>query len=205
MDFKLTAEQTKWRDVARKFDMKSVLKDLALTKTYQRTSVRSPGEQPAEDRYRVAIEKPVWAEQLLWSTLTAAGTGKSGVDPRHTDGMADLRKKFLTAFANPANEPEIDFAPSVKAALFIMNDSTILTWLEPAKENLVTRLVTLNDERQIAEEVYLAVLSREPTDDECHDVAEFIKKSGWDEKKKAKTLGMLAWALLSSTEFCLNH
>lgn len=191
--------------VARKFDMNSVLKDLALTKTYQRTSVRTPGEQPAEDRYRVAIEKPMWAEQLLWSTLTAVGTGKSGVDPRNTDGMADLRKKFLTAFANPASEPEIDFAPSVKAALFIMNDSTILTWLEPAKENLVTRLVTLNDERQIAEEVYLAVLSREPTDDERQDVAAFVKKSGLDEKKKAKTLGMLAWALLSSTEFCLNH
>ena len=65
--------------------------------------------------------------------------------------------------------------------------------------------MTLNDERQIAEEVYLAVLSREPTDDERQDVAVFVKKSGLDEKRKAKTLGMLAWALLSSTEFCLNH
>jgi hypothetical protein len=191
--------------IARKFDMKSILRDLALTKTYQRTSLREADEQFAEDRYSVAIEKPVWAEQLLWSTLIATGSTKAIADLRKTEGVTDLRKKFLTAFANPAKEPEIDFAPSVKAALFLMNDSTILTWLEPSDENLIARLAALNDEKQIADEVYLAVLSREPTDAERNDVAAFLKKSGLEEQKKAKTLGMLAWALLSSTEFCFNH
>lgn len=191
--------------IARKFDMKSVLKDLTLTKTYQRSSERKSGDKVAEDRYRVAIEKPLWAEQLLWSTLVAAGTGKAGVDPRKTEGVADLRKKFLTAFANPAKEPEIDFAPSVKAALFVMNDSTILGRLEPGNGNLVARLLTIKDDKQLADEVYLAVLGREPSADERKDIAEFVKKAGDDEKQKAKTLGLLAWALLSSTEFCLNH
>ncbi len=191
--------------IARNFDMKSILRDLALTKTYQRTSLRESGERLAQERYRVAIEKPVWAEQLLWSALTATGSTKSNVDLRKTEGVADLRRKFLNAFANPAKEPEIDFSPSVKAALFLMNDSTILAWLEPADENLIARLVALSDEKQIADEVYMAVLSREPTDDERKEVAAFLTKSGHEEKKRTKTLGMLAWALLSSTEFCLNH
>jgi hypothetical protein len=191
--------------VARKFDMKSVLRDLALTKTYQRSSVRPPGETVPEDRYRVAIEKPLWAEQLLWSTLVATGPGTADDDPRKTDRVADLRKKFLVAFANPAKDPEIDFAPSVKAALFVMNDSTILGRLAPANGNLIARLLAMTDESQRVDEVYLAVLGRMPTADERADVAGVLQRHAGDEKQQARTLGLVAWALLSSTEFCLNH
>lgn len=191
--------------VARKFDMKSLLKDLSLTKTYQRSTARKADDKIAEDRYRVGLEKPVWAEQLLWSMLTAVGDGKEGFNPRAVADVENLRKKFLTAFANPAKEPEIEFAPSVKAALFVMNDSTVMSRLEPVGDNLVARLSAMKDATQIAAEVYLAVLSREPTDEERGEIVELVNKTATDETKRSKTLGMIAWALLSSTEFCLNH
>jgi hypothetical protein len=185
--------------------MKELLRELALTKTYQRSTVRKAGENLPEDRYRVGIEKPVWAEQLLWSTLNAVGEGKKGVNPRETEGIADLRKKFVTMFSNPAKEPEVDFSPSVRAALFLMNDSTVLGRLEPSGKNLVARLIALKDTKQIADEAYMAILTRVPTAEEYKDVEAFLAKTGLDESKKAKSLGMLAWALLTSTEFCLNH
>jgi len=196
--------------VARKYNMKDMLKELALSKTYQRSTVRKAGENPAEDRYRVGIEKPIWAEQLLWSTLTAIGEGAKDVNPREMKDVADLRKKFVTVFSNPAKEPEVDFSPSVRAALFLMNDSTVLGRLEPTGKNLVARLVAMKDAKQIADEVYLAVLTRAPTAEEYKDVEGFLAKVGVeggkaDDAKKAKGLGMLAWALLTSTEFCLNH
>ncbi len=76
--------------LARKFDIRGYLKELTLTKTYQRTSAVAAGqERPAEDRYRVAIERPMWAEQMLWSTLTATSNGAAGYDPRKIDGVDD--------------------------------------------------------------------------------------------------------------------
>ncbi len=33
--------------------------------------------------------------------------------------------KFVKAFANPRREPEDEIAPSLKAALFVLNDATV--------------------------------------------------------------------------------
>ena len=191
--------------VARKYDMKSLLKEIALTKTYARSSTRTGDAAIPEDRYRVGLEKPLWAEQLLWSMLTAVGSGKAGVDPRQAEKIDDLRKKFITAFANPPKEPEIDFAPSVKASLFLMNDSSILELLDDKEGSLVNRLRKLDDPNKIIDEAYLAILSRAPSDEERADSAAFLKSSGLDGDKKIRTTRYFAWALLASTEFCLNH
>ena len=78
----------------------------------------------------------------------------------------DVRKKFVTAFANPPKEPEIDFSPSVKAALFVLNEKTIFERLKPSGGNLIERVTAMTDPQKIAEEIYLAVLTRLPSADE---------------------------------------
>lgn len=192
--------------LARKFDVRGYLKELTLSKTYQRTTAVVEGqERPAEDRYRVAIERPLWAEQILWSTLTATGNGAADFDPRKSEGVDDVRKKFVVAFANPAKEPEIDFAPSVKAALFVLNEKTIFERLKPANGNLIARVSAMTDSQKIAEEIYLAVLTRLPTAEETKDIVDLLAKAPSEPEKRARTLGHIAWALLASTEFCLNH
>ena len=52
----------------------------------------------------------------------------------------DWQAKFDKALANPAREPEVGHNPTVKAALFLMHDTTLLGWLQPAGDNLTARL-----------------------------------------------------------------
>lgn len=165
--------------VAHKFDLKWLVREIVLTKAYQRTSL-----DPA-----AAVEKRLTAEQLFAAVTTATETKPS--EP--------LRAKFLKAFANQPREPEDEVTPSLKAALFLLHDKDVLELLKPKDGNLIARLAMLD---QPAEELYLAVLSRPPTADEPATVTAFLAKHA---DRKADALGKLAWALLASTEFGVNH
>lgn len=216
------------RDMAaRKFDLKTFLRELALSETYQRSSLGPAASDPPEAaRYRAALEKPLSAEQLFSSVLAAAGAEEptpndaKGPDnePQPTDSKAkpaaepakpaaadqrnELRKLFVAAFANPPAEPEMEFSPSVKGALFVMNNSNVLTLFDPQPGNLVDRLSKLTDPNALAEELYLSVLTRLPTDEERADVADTLARHA---DRRVAVLGRLAWALAASTEFCVNH
>jgi hypothetical protein len=188
----------------RKFDIRSMIRDLVLSETYARASGwdAKSGARPAAATYAAAVAKPMSAEQMFHSFVTATG-------PQPADAnLTDIRARFVTAYANPPKEPEIEFAPSVKAALFLSNDTVVLELLKPKAGNLVERLAKQADAGAAAEELYLAVLARRPTDEERSEVRNLIAKHGSDsanESDRAKLYGMLTWALVSSTEFCLNH
>src|SRR5690606_14200252 len=113
-----------------------------------------------------------------------------------------VQKKFETAFANPAMEPEVEFKPSVKAALFLSNDDLVLTLLEPRPGNLVDRLLAMEDATAVAEEAYLSVLGRSPDADETAIVTDYLAKRPDTRPQAVKNL---VWALVASTEVCLNH
>src|SRR5262249_26833455 len=102
-----------------KFDLKWLVRELALTQTYQRSSLLPVGTEPPEPKYfAVALERRLTAEQLLAATIAATGTEAKQADA--------LRPKFLKAFANQPREPEDEIAPSLKAALFVLHDAAVL-------------------------------------------------------------------------------
>ena len=176
-----------------KFDLKWLLRELAMTRTYQRSGVLpADAKEPLPEHFAVALEKPLSAEQLFASSTTAVGTKPTDV----------IKAKFLKAFANPPMEPEGEFAPSLRAALFLMNDVELLKLLDAQPENLLTRLKALDSPAAVADEVYISVLSRSPSADENADVTEQLKAAG---DRKEAVLKQLVWALLASSEFCLNH
>ncbi|HUE72953.1 MAG TPA: DUF1553 domain-containing protein, partial [Pirellulaceae bacterium] len=189
---------------AHQFDMKWLLKEIALSRSYQRASAAaeaSAAELPPQT-YIAALEKPLSAEQLLAAMLQATGDGQPLALNFDDEKTKELVTKFEKAFANPAREPEIGFAPSVKAALFVLNDATVLSWLKPSGGNLAERLVKQSDAAALADELYVSVLSRPPTDDEKKDVADYLAKRA-DQREKA--VGNLIWSLLASNEFGINH
>ncbi|MBI3858348.1 MAG: DUF1553 domain-containing protein, partial [Planctomycetes bacterium] len=164
--------------------------------------------------------KPLSAEQMAWATMSATGvldrllkgpipegskfttkdylSGKSATPP---SSLPDILKLFASVFGNAEGEPEIGFQPSMTQAIFLMNDKLVLGWLKPADDNLVARLSKLSGDA-VAEELYISVLTRMPDAAERKEVASYLERNG---KQRDAALGELAWALVASTEFRMNH
>jgi hypothetical protein len=135
--------------------------------------------------------------------LQATGERDFGPDAKgEGPGLDGPRARFVKAFANPPREPEDEFSPTLKSATFVLNDELVLGWLAPRPGNLVDRLAAMADDRAIAEELYLSVLTRPPTAEERAEVADYLARNAG---RRSTALGHLAWALLASTEFCTNH
>ena len=194
-----------------KFDIKWYLRELALTKVYQRQSVFD-GKLPPADRFLVAKQRRLSAEQLADSIIQATGPWRLKEEPSNTKAkdedartepelIGEFRKSITAAIANPAREPEEEVRSTVKGALFFSNSQSFLRLLDPAPGNLVSRLAEKKDPRVIANELFLSILSRAPSADEGSYVAEMLKQS----KDRAKSVGNIAWALLCSVEFYVNH
>ena len=67
---------------------------------------------------------------------------------------------------------------------------------------LAEQLVNETDSAKLAERLYLSILTRAPSPDEAADVAKYLAAQADD---RAKAVGQLVWALVASTEFCVNH
>lgn len=187
---------------AHQFDIRWFLRELALSRTYQRATVLPEGGEDAPpESFTVGLERPLSAEQMLASMRLALGV-KTEATVADVRANADLLKKFQAAFANAARDPEVEFSPTLRAAMFVLNEETVLGWLKPADDNLIDRVSKLDDDEQVARELYLAILSREPTDGEVAEVKTWLAARS---DRRTVAMEQVAWALLASTEFCLNH
>lgn len=209
--------------VASGFDIKHLLREIALTEAYQRSSVLPPDLQAkdaAADTYRVARPRPLSAEQVAFSVLQATGnlqrvlqtpvpepstfTYKDYSNGRipAPDNLPDILTLFSATFGNPPGEAEVDFRPSVQQSLFLMNEQLVMHWLEPRDANLIDRLVGIGEPDAVADELYLSVLTRLPDDEERAIVVSYLSA---DDDRRTAALGELAWSLLTGAEFRLNH
>ena len=95
-----------------------------------------------------------------------------------------------------------DFQATVNQALFFGNGSVVQGWLAPSAGSLTDRLAKTEDSGPLAEELYLSILTRLPTQEERDDVAAYLKDRADD---RPAAVGELIWALVSSNEFRFNH
>lgn len=196
---------------AHQLNLKWLLHELALTKTYQRASELPEGrEAPAEELFAVAKERPLCSEQLARAFLAATGewervSATAKAEPKDDATKFDLKTfqaAFRGAFANAAKEPELTVNPTLRSALFLRNSEPVLWALRPREGNRVARLAAMNDAAAVADELYVAVFSRKPTGEETQEVSEWLDKHAED---RMRAVSDLAWALLSSAEFFSNH
>lgn len=202
------------------FDIKWMLRELALTETYQRSSQLPPGVESAPpEQFLVAIERPISAEQLLASMMQAMGERETYLAaetkpaaegekqetpalPAGLPALKDVQNLFVKAFAGQPREPELEFNPSVQAALFVLNGDAIQAWLKPRDYNLVGRLAKLEDADALTDELFLSVLSRLPADEERSAVVSYLQEP---KEARDQTIANVVWSLMAATEFCVNH
>ncbi len=116
--------------------------------------------------------------------------------------LAGSAAKFLPLFAASAGQPQHEFFATVEQALFFANGNDVLAWLRPGGGNLTDRLRKIKEPKPLAEELYLSILTRLPTAEEIHDVADYLSER---EKDRDQAIQEIAWALLTSAEFRFQH
>lgn len=116
--------------------------------------------------------------------------------------LAGSVKAFVQLFANAAGEPQDPFFATVDQALFFANGGQLQAWLAPSGGSLVARLKGSTDPQHIAEEMYLSVLSRMPSETE---LSEFVTLWPDDAAQQLALIQNACWALLTSAEFRFNH
>lgn len=109
---------------------------------------------------------------------------------------------FVRLFGHGPGQPQRDFFATVDQALFFENAPTVTAWLNPAGQNLTARLVKLDSPESVAEELFLAVLSRFPTPEEVGFVREYLQQRQSDKAAACRELG---WALITSAEFRFRY
>lgn len=196
---------------AHHFDLRWLITELARTAVYARSSALPEGvtRQP-EELCLTARERHLTCDQKLRAFLTATGelqrvtaNAKPDVkDDAKKYSLADFEKAFASAFANPPKEAELRVNPSLRSALLLRNGDLIHWALQPRAGNLIERVSKLTSTDVMADDLYLSILTRLPDAEEKRVLAAWIEKRA---SNKSTALADFAWALLSSTEFFVNH
>lgn len=191
-------------------------------------------EEIPPEAYAVAELKPLSPEQLAWSLMQATGAVDNTRASLESQIEADRRLAeivgsqaagdslsaelieaathtalagnvgaFVSLFGSQPGAGGSDFEATVHQALFLSNGGTIQSWLQPAGGNLTARLEAISEPNELTLELYLSVLSRRPDGDEQSAAIAFL--GSHDGAERLSAIQQMAWALLASAEFRLNH
>jgi hypothetical protein len=108
---------------------------------------------------------------------------------------------YVQIYGGAPGQPQNDFYASPDQALFTANGGAINSWVVPAGDNAAERIVKTTDPKIAAEELYLGIMTRMPTEQESAEVAAFLAAR----PDRAKAAQELVWGLISSAEFRFNR
>ena len=143
---------------------------------------------------------PLTDEQKQNSEVVAARNVE--LEQKTFDKLKSNVATFVTFYGAAAGQPQGDFFSTADQALFSSNGGSINSWVVPSGDNVTDRVVKQMDSRLAAEEIYLSVLTRMPTEDEVAEVTSHLSSRTADRNVAAQEL---VWAVLNSAEFRFNH
>lgn len=205
--------------VEQKYDLRALLKTIAMSRTYQQATTTNPTNLRDEQNYSRALLKRMDAEVLLDALCQATGVAEryDGAPPNTRaielwDSQVD--HYFLKLFGRPvrvtACECERVSEPSVAQVLHLLNSQRVQEKLSH-EGGLIAKLVQQqSQDDRLAEELYLSVFSRLPTADETQTAVTYLRSAKPVAGKTAAEVRRsaaedLAWTMLNSLEFVFNH
>lgn len=123
---------------------------------------------------------------------------EKAIDDQTVAKLKPTVAQFVKLFGAAAGQPQDAFFATVDQALFFANGGSLGGWVAPSGDNLTARLLKIEDAKQLADELYISVLNRRPTDVEVADVSAYLASRP---DAKSAVVQELAWALLTSNEF----
>lgn len=179
------------------FDLKFLTRAIVLSRAYQRTSQSGEAADHQAALFgRMAI-KVLSAGQLHDSLETICGSPAkvTGIDTKQ-----GTRWEFTQFFGDSGDPEPTAYRRGIPHLLRQMNSGQF------AGRNLDSLVSRLNSPAgrpvdEVAADLFLAILSRRPTADELRRTKAHLERSG----SATAGLGELAWVLLMTSEFSLNH
>lgn len=180
------------------FDVKHLVRAVCNSQAYQRSSRPTAGNDKDAGLFSHAAVKVLTPEQLFDSLAAVTGGGREGPRGRkkgakgNQGGPRERFVQFYLAGADRASATE--YEAGIPQALKLMN-ARVLGNPAAARQYAPPGAKPA----EVIESLYLATLSRRPTDAEAKRLAAYAAKAG----SPADAYGDVLWALLNSSEFAM--
>ncbi len=187
--------------VAHGHDVKWLLKELALSDTYQLSSRARAKAPQAEKYYAVAAVRGLTPEQIMNSLVTAATTGGDPGSVMRGRDLLQAFRDFRYAFGDDEGSEILEFQGTIPGALVMMNSPAIqratIATARGGGGRLQSIVSTHKNPSDQVRAMFLAVLTRPPTSSELSRFSAVCAKgpSGAEDA---------FWVLLNSSEFLFN-
>ncbi len=209
---------------AQDFDLRTLMRTILLSETYQRSSRALPENAGDRRFYSRYYPRRLMAEVALDAISQVSGVPTKFVEDARNENRkntlefpAGLRaiqipdsktdSYFLKSFGRADRiitcECERTSMPSMAQALHLANGDTLNEKLRAKGSRVEQILAAKLPDEKLVEDAYLAALSRYPTDEERTKILAVL--AGADAAQRREAVEDLYWAVLSSKEFLFNH
>jgi len=190
------------------FDLKYLIRSITLSEAYQRTSKQThPSQENARLFARMKV-RGLSPEQLFDSLAVVTGQTEHNFDEFNRfarwRNVNSPRAEFLERFPN--QDKRTEQTTSILQALYFMNGKIVsdATSLEQNSNlTVISESESVPIPRRI-KQIFLITLARTPNSDESARLVRYVDQGGPD-GNRAQALCDVFWALLNSSEFCINH
>jgi hypothetical protein len=170
------------------------------------SSARDPAHPTARHQFARMPLRKMTAEQLFDSLVQATGIREARGGGRNVLADVDtLRGAFRQKFADPTIA-RTEAETSILQALALMNGKLVAdaTDLKQGETLTAVREAPFLDERGKVETLFLATLSRAPSESESRQFVAYLKSDD-SGASSPQRLADILWALVNSAEFVLIH
>jgi len=192
------------------YDRKHVIRTILNSRTYQLSSRKNEFNSTDVKYFSHASTRLLSAEQLLDAICRVTGVSEKFAGlPAGTRATQlpspDVDSEFLKVFGQPARETacqcERATDSNLSQALQMINGPLVHSKVRDEKNRLRTLVAAGKTNEQIVGELYLAALSRQPSEGEVSAATRHIDRSG----DRMRGLEDVCWALLNANEFLFQH
>ncbi|GAC1454736.1 MAG: DUF1549 domain-containing protein [Gemmatimonadaceae bacterium] len=188
------------------FDLRYLMRTIVSSRAYQTSLVTNEWNAGDRDNFSHAIPRRLSAEELMDAVSSAAGVKARFPEVPENTSASQLvdphigKEGFLDVFGRPPRESACecerrsDF--SLPQALNLVNGKTIADAVADPNGRVAKLILTGKSDQAVVDELYLAALSRLPTEEERQHGVTYLSNAA-----KGSRAQDLLWALLNSKPF----
>jgi hypothetical protein len=188
---------------ANDYDLQWLFRTIVNTQAYQR-QIRARDASDVSLPFASAAPTRLRSDQLYSALTGVLGLAETGNSRPQRGGGGMYRRpqsgrgQFAALFGFDPSTPQADITGSVPQALFLMNSPLINNGVRGQGNTRLGRILEKFDDNEDAlSELYLLVLSREPSTRESKIAKEYLDEVG----NRREAFEDLMWSLLNSSEF----